>query len=213
MIKLLRRFSYLISLCNFDLLKLVSWHIVSSSVYIVLSGPRIAMSGRSETNTFDNGLYSTPSKSTKTVRFGLLFEIIQSTRIFRTLSCRVLYRSRAIFELQHDNTCLLDWMFRQRGHRGSTDIPHLERFDAVGSCCWIAFRTQLYIGLYYIHIYCPAHLINVALLNDSLIDFIIFPWISNNDIHLKFVWICFSFKIFRADERSLLLEIMESMFI
>ena len=88
------------------------------------------MSGRSETNTFDNGLYSTPSESTKTVRFGLLFEIIQSTRIFRTLSCRVLYRSRAIFELQHDNTCLLDWMFRHRGHRGSTDTPHLERFDA-----------------------------------------------------------------------------------
>ena len=60
---------------------------------------------------------------------------------------------------------------------------------------------------------CPAHLINVALLNDSLIDFMIFPWISNNDIHLKLVSICFAFKIFRADERSLLLEIMESMFI
>ena len=97
--------------------------IVSSSVYIVLSGPRIAMSGRSETNTFDNGLYSTPSKSTKTVRFGLLFEIIQSTRIFRTLSCRVLYRSRAIFELQHDNTCLLDWMFRHRG------APRINRYS------------------------------------------------------------------------------------
>ena len=78
MIRLLRRFSYLVSLYNFDLLKLVSWHIVSSSVYIASFGPRMAMSGRSEANRFDNGLYSTPSRSTKTVRFDLMFKIIQS---------------------------------------------------------------------------------------------------------------------------------------
>ena len=91
-------------------------------------------------------------------------------------------------------------------------FPILKDLTQSGSCCWIAFLTKLYIGAARLS-NCPAHLINVALLNDSFDRFYNFPWISNNDIHLKFVSICFSFKIFRADERSLLLEIMESMFI
>ena len=61
----------------------LKFEFVSSSVYIVLSGPRMAMSGRSKTNTFDNGVYSTPSKSTKTVRFGNII-IMRTWFIFKT---------------------------------------------------------------------------------------------------------------------------------
>ena len=192
---------YLDFLYCLDMLQFVSWQIVNSSTSMSLFGPRTAMSGRSDWNSSDNVLKLPPSRSTKIFLSALHCWRIQSARMLRILSCLSLYRLRENVELQWDMTCLLLWIYWQRGHSGSLDFPHLTRFDAVGSCCWSAFLTNLYNGGASFSI-SFTHFVTVDLANASLMAFMIWPWIVRVWMWFELFRVWVSFKTLRADFRS-----------
>ena len=143
-------------------------------------------------------------------RSDLQFWIIQAAKIERTLSCLSLYRVREKLDPQFDKTCLLLWTFWHSGHSGSVDFPHLTRFEAVGSCCWSALRTNLYRGDASFST-SFAHLHRVVLLNAWFIASNIRPWIASVLMCLALLWFWIFFRHLAAVWRSLFSRMMLSM--
>jgi len=133
---------YFSILNSFDLIKLVSWQTVSSSVSIELLWI-IAMSGRSDSNISEMDNIPGRFKSAYIVVFGSTCIWSHSVSIVKILSCLFVYRSRAAIELQLAKTCLFVWVWLHSGHSASFLFPHLYKFEFVGSCCWSAFRVNL----------------------------------------------------------------------
>ena len=135
-------FSYLLSLNCLDFCRFVSWQTVSSSTNIFDSS-HITMSGRVlDWNATSIDSNSADGRSTSRRWSALLCVHIQFAIMSRILLCRSKYRLRAAE--QFDKTCLFvcKAVLWQSGQFGSSILFHLFRFDAVGSCCWNAFRTK-----------------------------------------------------------------------
>ena len=119
-----------------------SWQIVNSRVDIVFRC-LMAMSGCSEMNRVESGLYEGSSRSMKTSRFSLAVASIHLAPVSPTRD----HGEICIFgELTEScncfSVCLFVWTDPHSSHLSDSVFLHRHKFEAVGNCCWNAFLTN-----------------------------------------------------------------------
>ena len=101
------------------------------------------LSGRDGKNKSLMGFTEASSMSAYSSHLSFRCDLNQSINIPRTWSCLLVYLDKLAGEPHFDKTCLFVCTSPHNGQEGDVVFSHLNKLEAVGSCCCSAFLANL----------------------------------------------------------------------